>query len=125
MSWRHSMYSHERPQPCDVIWIRTQRLLARLQQQVRRLRTWYDEGLVQFYALDAVCVWSVHMACRSVGWLLPIPNHTLRAGRVEQCGLTLPMADSTTTGAWSWKLHTMSATSCMRSALATEEPPNL
>ena len=41
--WRQSLYSHERPQPCNVIWIRTQRLLARLQQQVRRLQTWDDE----------------------------------------------------------------------------------
>jgi hypothetical protein len=35
------------------------------------------------------------------------------------------MADSTTTGKFSWKLQMMSATSCMRSASRTDEPPNL
>ena len=40
-------------------------------------------------------------------------------------GGTLPMADRTTSGAWSWKLHTISATSIIRSAVATDEPPNL
>ncbi len=37
---------------------------------------------------------------------------------------TLPMADSTTQGYCSGKLHTMSATSRMRSADTSEEPPN-
>ena len=39
--------------------------------------------------------------------------------------LTLPIADSTTIGKFSWKEHTMSATSRMRSASRTDEPPNL
>ncbi len=37
---------------------------------------------------------------------------------------TLPIAESTTQGYWSGKLHTMDATSSMRSALATDDPPN-
>ena len=36
----------------------------------------------------------------------------------------MPMADSTTQGSWSGKLHTICATSHMRSADATELPPN-
>lgn len=39
------------------------------------------------------------------------------------CG-TLPMAERTTQGYWSGKLQMMEATSIMRSALATDEPPN-
>ena len=38
---------------------------------------------------------------------------------------TLPIADSTTQGRWSGKEQMMSATSSMRSVVATDEPPNL
>ena len=44
--------------------------------------------------------------------------------RPEHSALTLPMADSTMQGYCSGKLHMMAATSRMRSALATDEPPN-
>lgn len=37
---------------------------------------------------------------------------------------TFPIADSTTQGSSSGKLHTMAATSLIRSASATDEPPN-
>jgi len=43
----------------------------------------------------------------------------------EQKLLTLPMADRTTTGNRSGKLQMMSATSFIRSASRTDEPPNL
>lgn len=49
----------------------------------------------------------------------------LRPLNTPAAGRTLPMADSTTTGKFSWKLQMMSATSCMRSASRTDEPPNL
>jgi hypothetical protein len=39
--------------------------------------------------------------------------------------LTLPIAESTTQGRFSWKEQMMSATSRMRSASRTLEPPNL
>ena len=39
-------------------------------------------------------------------------------------GFTLPMADSTMQGRCSGKLQTISATSLIRCALATDEPPN-
>lgn len=37
---------------------------------------------------------------------------------------TFPIADSTTQGSSSGKLHTMAATSLIRSAFATDDPPN-
>lgn len=44
---------------------------------------------------------------------------------VRMRGRTLPIADSTTQGKYWGNAHTMSATSRMRSASRTEEPPNL
>lgn len=43
---------------------------------------------------------------------------------MKEVAHTLPMADSTTQGSSSGKLQTMAATSRIRSALATDEPPN-
>ena len=77
VAWRRSMYSHEWPQPCNAVRIRTQRLLARLQQQVCGLQTWYDGRLAHRHVVTAVCMWGVHTACNSVGCLLSIPKHTL------------------------------------------------
>ena len=63
----------------------------------------------------------VHVQERIPAWCMVtiLPGQACEVSRI-----TFPMADSTMQGYWSAKLHTMSATSRMRSAVASEEPPN-
>lgn len=130
----------------DVPGRRAQRLITGLQQQVGGLRNSRadTQELGRIVAAGSGPyggMGGLQLRCADMGsWPPPTaccvpPTASGRIGctpgsmRLHSCvhdGLphTLPIADSTTQGRCSGKLHTISATSIMRSAEATEEPPN-